>query len=137
MKMFLELHTFTPFCKELWNSKVILEDPCFFWVLLKISKYSKQSITAVSGKFLCTALLVLMQSIYTEMLFYFVGPENFALFYGGPTKNSEWYMFIWQQKLETCLDWGTFQSYYLLNLIVQSYYLYLLVCYCICIYCTY
>ena len=96
------------FCKKLWNSNASLEDTVF-WILL-YQNILKQSRTAVSGKFLYTALLTIMQSTYTKTLFHFAAPENFGLFYGGFTKNSEWYMFIWQYKLETCSNWRKFRK---------------------------
>ena len=88
--MSLELHgLLLPFARS-------FEIAMPFWKILIFSEYYskyqdilKQSRTAVSGKFLYTALLALMQSIYTKTIFYFVGLENFGLFYGGATKNSE------------------------------------------------
>ena len=49
----------------------------------------KQCRTAVSGKFLYTSLVALMQSIYTKKLFYVFASKNFTLFYGGVTENPE------------------------------------------------
>ena len=62
-----------------------------FWKILVFSAllFLKQSRTTVSGTCLYTALLSLMQSIYTKTLSYFVAPKNFVLFYGSVTKNSE------------------------------------------------
>ena len=47
---------------------MILEDPSFLWVLL-YQKILKQCRTAVSGNFLCTASLALMQQ-YTRRRFF-------------------------------------------------------------------
>ena len=124
--MSLELHRILlPFARS-------FEIAMPFWKILIFSEYYskyqdilKQSRTAVSGKFLYTALLALMQSIYTKNLWCY---KKFWMIYV--------YLITETWNLSS-LNWGTFQSYYLLNLIVQSYYLYLLVCYCICIYCTY